>query len=104
MNEGMEIGSGNVFADLGLPDSDELLYKAELLMHLKALLKARGLTQKAAAELCSTDQATLSKVFRGRIDLVSTDRLFRWLTCLNVEVKITLTDKGNLEPGHVVVC
>jgi len=104
MNESIEIGSGNVFADLGLADSDELLYKAELLLHLKGLLKSRALTQKAAAALCGTDQATLSKVFRGRIDLVTTDRLFRWLTCLNVDVKITLTDKTAPEPGHVMVC
>lgn len=104
MNDHIEIDSGNVFADLGLPESDELLYKAELLMRLKQLLKSRGLTQKAAAVLCGTDQATLSKVFRGRIDLVSTDRLFRWLTALNVDVRIVLTDRTALGPGHVLVC
>lgn len=103
MIEPIETGSGNVFADLGLPESDELFYKAQLLVRLKGLLKSRGLTQKAAAALCGTDQGTLSKVFRGRIDLVSTDRLFRWLTCLNVDVRITLTDKTGSETGHVVV-
>lgn len=104
MNEQIENSSGNVFADLGLPESDELLYKAELLMRLKGVLKSRRLTQKAAAELCGTDQATLSKVFRGRIDIVSTDRIFRWLTALNVDVRIVLTDKTAFGPGHVVVC
>lgn len=103
MNGQIEVSSGNVFNDLGLPESDKLLYRAELLLRLKELLKSRGLTRKAAAALWGTDQATLSKVFRGRIDLVATDRLFRLLTCLNVDVRITLTDKGGLEPGHVMV-
>lgn len=72
-------GSGNVFADLGLPDPDERAYKAELVIALKSIIKRRAMTQVEAAQVCGTDQGTLSKVLRGRTSLVTTDRLLRWI-------------------------
>lgn len=48
--ETVEIGSGNVFADLGLPDADERHLRVQLATRLNDLLAAEGLTQTAAAK------------------------------------------------------
>lgn len=85
-----EVSSGNVFADLGLSNPDELAYKAELIFALRGLIKGRKMTQAQAASVCGTDQGTLSKVLRGRLDLVTTDRLIRWIRALGARVQITV--------------
>ncbi|BDQ35913.1 transcriptional regulator [Pseudodesulfovibrio nedwellii] len=82
--------SGNVFEDLGLENAEELHYKSHLVMALKDAIKFHKFTQTKAAKVCGTDQPTLSKVLRGQIDKVTTDRLFRWLGCLGLGVRITL--------------
>jgi len=98
MKEQIIEGSGNVFADLGRPDPEERAYKADLIMVLENIIKRQGLTQVEAAKRCGTDQGTLSKVLRGRVGLVSTDRLIRWLGCLGGSVQIVV----NETPGKVI--
>lgn len=98
MEEKIIESSGNVFADLGRPDPEERAYKADLIMVLESIIKRRALTQVETAKLCGTDQGTLSKVLRGRVGLVSTDRLIRWIGCLGGSVRITVDDT----PGHAV--
>ncbi|SME92557.1 helix-turn-helix domain-containing protein [Desulfovibrio gilichinskyi] len=85
----IEAGSGNVFADLGLEQPEELTYKANIIMEIQNAIKVRGITQTMAAEICGTDQPTLSKILRGNITLATTDRLFTWLVRLGYIVKIT---------------
>ena len=50
--KGIEVqrGSGNVFADLGLPDADKLKIKTGLLIEIRKAVRSRGLTQQAAAK------------------------------------------------------
>ena len=103
MEERLTEGSGNIFADLGLPDPEERAYKAELVMALKGIMTRRGLTQTAAAALCGTDQGTLSKVLRGRIALVTTDRLLRWIRSLGGAVRITVTEAPDAPAPTVTV-
>lgn len=62
--------------------------KATLVAALADAIRRRGLTQTASAGLCATDQPTLSKVLRGRFDLVSLDKLLSWLAALGCEVEI----------------
>jgi predicted XRE-type DNA-binding protein len=62
--------SGNVFADLGLKNPDERLAKAELAIRIAATIKARKLTQIAAAEVCGIDQPKISKLMRGDLYLL----------------------------------
>ena len=101
-------GSGNVFADLGLENDGELSVKARLVLNLKRIMDLHGLTQKAVAARVGADQPTISKVLRGRLDLVTTDRLLTWLSRLDQEVQITVRDcfgqagKGDA-PGGVQV-
>ena len=69
--------SGNVFADMGLASTEaaELTAKSALIDAIAETIKARNLTQQEAARLCRTDQPTLSKVLRGRMESVTLDRL-----------------------------
>ena len=61
----MEVGSGNIFADLGLPNAEEHLLKASLVVQLHRFIKARKLTQVAAAKLIGVKQPDLSNILRG---------------------------------------
>ena len=90
--------SGNVFADLGLADAREFSVKAQLVLNLKRLMKLHGLTQKEVARRTGSDQSTISKVLRGRLDQVTADRLLVWLTRLDQEVMITVRDHLGRNP------
>ena len=103
MPQDIEASSGNVFADLGFENADELAYKADLVLALKGLVKRRGMTQVQAAAACGTDQGTISKVLRGRIDLVTTDRLLRWIRALGASVQITVQEIPDHQPAPVTV-
>lgn len=85
-----EIGSGNIFADLGLPNADEHQLKAALVVQLKRLIAERELTQIAAAKLVQIKQPDLSKLLRGQFRLVSVEKLMRMLTAFDQDVEITL--------------
>lgn len=98
----IEAGSGNVFEDLGLERPEELTYKANIVMEIQKAIKIRGITQKRAAEICGTDQPTLSKILHGNINLATTDRLFAWLVRLGYLVKITIEPSNS--SGNVQVC
>jgi len=81
-------GSGNVFADLGLPQPEERLAKATLALALSRLIRARGLTQKAVAEQLGIDQPKVSHLLHGRLAGFSTERLLSFLTALGRDVEI----------------
>ncbi len=86
----MEVGSGNIFADLGLPDAEELLLKAQIVVTLRRLIKARNLTQTAAAKRIGIGQPDLSNVMRGRYRGYSAERLMRMLTAFDQDIDITV--------------
>lgn len=102
MNENITPSSGNVFADLGLPDPEQDLIKANLVHTVADIIRSRGLSQKEAATLLGTDQAKVSALLRGRITGFSTDRLFRFLACMGHNVTITV-DRREAERGVVTV-
>jgi predicted XRE-type DNA-binding protein len=107
MTEEIQIhsSSGNVFADLGLPNPDELLVKAQLAYQISELISARQLTQVEAAELLGIDQPKISALIRGKLSGFSTERLFRFLNALgsNVEIRIVANSQPNVQAQtHVV--
>src|SRR5450756_1911339 len=85
-----EIGSGNIFADLGLPNAEEHLLKASLVVQLNRLIKARKLTQVAAAKLIGVKQPDLSNILRDHYHGFSLERLMRMLTVFNQDIEITV--------------
>jgi predicted XRE-type DNA-binding protein len=85
--------SGNVFADLGLPEPEEELTKAQLARHIRQAIKRRRLTQVAAAALMGVDQPKVSALLNGRLANFSSERLMRLLTALGQDVDITVRTK-----------
>ena len=86
--------SGNVFADMGLPDAEDALAKAELACLIELAIKAKGMTQKQAAEVLGIDQPKVSAVVRGRLSGFSLDRLMRFLVLLGNDVEIVVKEKA----------
>ncbi len=84
------VGSGNVFADLGLPNAEELLAKAELAHKIAMVINERKLTQVEAAKLLGIDQPKVSTLLRGRLTGFSLERLMRYLLLLGQDIKITV--------------
>ena len=85
--------SGNVFADLGLPDAEEALLKSRLAQRIAALIEKRRLTQSKAAALLGVDQPKVSKLLCGRLREFSTERLLRFLTTLDQDIEIVIKTK-----------
>jgi predicted XRE-type DNA-binding protein len=86
----VEESSGNVFADLGLPDAGERLAKATLAIEIGRIITARKLTQRAAATLMGIDQPKVSHVLSGRLAGYSTERLMGFLTALGRDIEIVV--------------
>ena len=89
----IERSSGNVFADLGFAHPEEELARAQLVLQIVELIRARGLTQTAAGRLLNLPQPKVSLLFRGRVAGFSTDRLIRLLNRLDQDVDIIVRSK-----------
>ena len=88
-----EKSSGNVFADLGLPNAEDRLAKAELARKISEIIAKRRLTQAEAAELLGIDQPKISALARGRLEGFSLERLMRFLNVLGRDVEIVVKPK-----------
>ena len=103
----VEPSSGNVFADLGLPDAEERLLKAEITSQIAQLIRKKGWTQSQAAERMNLDQPKVSRLLRGDLSGFSVDRLFSILNRLghSVEVRISAKERAP-EQSHtrVLIC
>jgi predicted XRE-type DNA-binding protein len=84
------VSSGNVFADLGLPNPEEALAKAELANKIIELIRERKLTQVQAAKVLGVDQPKVSALFRGNLTGFSLERLMRFLLRLGQDIRITV--------------
>jgi len=85
-----EVGSGNVFADIGVPDPDEALLKAQLAHQINRVIEQRGLSQADAAVLLGISQPKVSNLNVGRLRGFSVERLMRFLTFLGNDVDIVV--------------
>jgi predicted XRE-type DNA-binding protein len=85
--------SGNIFADMGLPEAEEELTKAQLASHIRQVIKRQRLTQVAAAAVMGIDQPKVSALLNGRLTNFSSERLMRLLTALGQDVDITVRTK-----------
>lgn len=84
--------SGNVFVDLGFSPEEaaNLRLRSELMVQIRRLIEARGLTQAAAAKLFGVTQPRVSNLVRGKIDLFSIDTLVDMLSHAGVRVELRL--------------
>ena len=84
----MTQGSGNVFADLGLPNPELELLKAQLTLQIHTILKGSGLTQAEIAKILGVRQPQVSLLMRNRAGSFSVGRLMEFLTALRQDVEI----------------
>ena len=85
--------SGNVFADLGLPNPEEHLVKATIALAIGELIEQRGLTQAEAGAILGLPQSSVSNLVRGKLDKFTIDRLLRYMRKLDYDVTISFTPK-----------
>lgn len=101
----VEFSSGNLWADIGRPDADEALARAELMSRVTDIIRQRRLTQARAAELLGTNQPTISDLIRGKMSKFSLERLIAFLNALDqdVEIRVRRLPAGSNRAARVVV-
>lgn len=87
-------GTKNVFADLGFPDADTHLLKAQLMSRVQDTMQDRKLTQTEAARITRVSQPDLSRMLNGEFRDVSVERIMRMLTRLGCQVDIVIKAQG----------
>ena len=96
------VGSGNVFADLGIDEPEEHLAKAQLVGRIADSIAAYGVTQGRAAEMLGVPQPKVSALLRGDFTGFSLERLFRLLIALDNDISIVVEPKSK-DHGHLSV-
>jgi predicted XRE-type DNA-binding protein len=99
----IEEGSGNVFADLGLKDADQLLARAQIGYHVYTILKHENLKQREIAELLRIAQPEVSHLMNGHFSRFTTDKLLDFLRRLNRKVTIEVSRHRVGEPYQRVM-
>ena len=94
------VGSGNVFADLGFPNAEEMLAKAELAQKITSIIERHRLTQAQAANVLGVDQPKVSALKRGRLSGFSLERLVRFLILLGRDVEIVVKKRRPTKRGQ----
>ena len=97
-----EEGSGNVFADLGMPDAEELLVRAQIGFYVATLIKNRQLKQQEAADILGIKQPDVSHIMNGHFSRFTTDKLLEFLRRLDQKVIITISPHYQGEPYQQV--
>jgi len=97
----VERGSGNVFADLGFPEAEAHLVKAELVSRIDDIVRDRGITQAEAAHPLGLSQPDVSRLLRGDFRDYSLERLLRLLTTLGRDIDIVVRQPRSAAGGRL---
>ena len=97
-----EAGSGNVFADLGLEDADDLYARAQLGFHVHKIISLQQLKQKEIASLLSIKQPEVSHLMNGHFSRFTADKLLDFLKRLDQKVTIQIRPHRPGEPFQEV--
>lgn len=89
-----EVSSGNVFADLGVPNPEEHLLKARLVAALAKLIKSQDMTQAEAAERMDMAQPDVSKMLNGQFRAYSVERILRCIAAFGGDVTIVIKSRN----------
>ncbi len=84
----IEVGSGNVFADLGLGDAPALKLKAAIAAQINSILRHRRLTQVQASKLLGLPQPKISALKNGKLRGLSLEKLLEIMVKLDRDVEI----------------
>lgn len=102
-DERVEIGSGSVYADLGLKNHDEMETKSNLVMEISKAIKKKKITQTQAAEIFGISQPKLSELLNGRFRGYSVERLIHFLNEIGQDVDIVVKSKPRNRKARVTV-
>jgi len=97
-----EESCGNVYADLGLKDADELLARSQIGFHVYAILKDKNLKQREIASLLGIAQPEVSHLMNGHFSRFTTDKLLDFLKRLDRKVTIRISPHKPGEPYQEV--
>ena len=86
-------GSGQVFEDIGLPHSERVMARAQIMFRIAEIIKERDLTQKQTSELLGIPQSKVSCLMNGKLSMFSLDHLFELLNALDRDVEIIIKPK-----------
>jgi len=96
--------SGNVYADIGTPDAEEMLVKARLAAKIGEIIKHRHLTQQQASEILAMPQSKISNMLRGNFRGISEAKMIECLNSLGRDIKIIVKKAPrNHTTGHTNV-
>jgi predicted XRE-type DNA-binding protein len=95
-------GSDNIFADLGIPNPDEALAKADLVREISKSITRRGLTQSQAGQLLGIGQPRVSELVRGRVGIFSLETLIEFVKSLGNDVQLTVRPAQTIPAFSVV--
>src|ERR1700734_2445516 len=98
-----EESSGNIFADIGLPNPEEALAKSQVAIEIRRIIKKKKLTQAKAAKILKIDQPKLSRLLRGYLTNFSLERLFRFLNDLGQDIYVTITPSSHRGHGNTLI-
>lgn len=98
----VEVSSGNVFADLGLPDADKLKVKSGLVIEITKAICNLGLTQEAAAKRMGLTQPKVSALLHGEFSNFSERKLMDCLNRLGYDIEIRVKPTGE-SVGHLML-
>lgn len=93
VKESVTPSSGNVFADLGLPNAGDKLTRVRLAVAIRQMIQLRRLSQAAAARLLGVNQPKISALVNYQLDGFSIERLMHFLNALDCDVEITIRKK-----------
>jgi predicted XRE-type DNA-binding protein len=100
----IEEGTGNVYADLGMADADEMMVKAQLATKIGEIIKGRQWSQQQAADVLGIPQSKLSKMLRGQFRGISEAKMLDCLTRLGRDVQIVVSPaRRATSAGHIAV-
>ena len=98
----VEISSGNIFADIGLPDADKLKIKSGLVIEITRAVRNLGLSQEEAGRRMDLPQPKLSGLFRGDFSNVSERKLMDCLNRLGYDIEIKVRP-ATAQVGHLML-
>ena len=103
LEEQVIAGSGSVFADMGLPDADELDTKARLGAAIHRIVGRRRLTQAQVADALAINQPKVSALLNYKLEGFSVERLMRFLVALEQDIEIIVKAKPRTRSARIAV-
>jgi len=96
-----EVGSSNVYEDLGYEESAEMKIKAQAVRVIAKYIDTTGITQQELADILGIDQPRISRILRGQFSGVSLDKFISYLLALGKDIDITISETKKDSIGHL---